>query len=161
MGLQKAFTVFGILAILTLLNLLVVTNPGMAGKIGNENISSQEIASNNQDKETHFFAFAMEKSVEGLSKFISFTGFRNATFGNIMMIVVGLFFMFLAIRYDYEPLLLIPIGTGIVIGNIPFYQDGGVNLQLGIYQDGSVLNYLYYGVTKGIYPPSFFLGLAQ
>lgn len=159
MGLQKAFTVFGILAILTLLNLLVVTNPGMAGKIGDENISSQNVSSNNQDKDTHFFAFAMEKSAEGLSKFLSFTGFRNATLGNIMMIIVGLFFMFLAIKYDYEPLLLIPIGTGIIIGNIPFYQDGGVNLQLGIYQEGSVLNYLYYGVTTGIYPSLIFLGI--
>jgi carboxybiotin decarboxylase len=159
MGLQKAFTVFGILALLTLLNLLVVTNPGMAEKVGNENISSQNIAKNNQDADVPFFAFAMEKSIEGLTKFLSFTGFRNATLGNIMMIIVGLFFMFLAIRYDYEPLLLIPIGTGVVIGNIPFFQDGGVNLQLGIYQDGSVLNYLYYGVTKGIYPPLIFLGI--
>ncbi len=159
MGLQKAFTVFGILALLTLLNLLVVTNPGMAEKVGNENISSQNIAKSNQDADVPFFAFAAEKSLEGLTKFLSFTGFRNATLGNIMMIIVGLFFMFLAIRYDYEPLLLIPIGTGVVIGNIPFFQDGGVNLQLGIYQDGSVLNYLYYGVTKGIYPPLIFLGI--
>lgn len=159
MGLQKAFTVFGILVLLTLLNLLIVTNPGMAEKVGNENISSQTVTKNNQDANASFFAFAMEKSIEGLTKFLSFTGFRNATLGNIMMIIVGLFFMFLAIRYDYEPLLLIPIGTGIVIGNIPFFQDGGVNLQLGIYQDGSVLNYLYYGVTKGIYPPLIFLGI--
>jgi carboxybiotin decarboxylase len=75
------------------------------------------------------------------------------------MIVVGLIFIYLAIRYNYEPLLLIPIGTGILIGNIPFFQDGGVNLQLGIYQEGSVLNYLYFGVMKGIYPPLIFLGI--
>jgi oxaloacetate decarboxylase beta subunit len=75
------------------------------------------------------------------------------------MIAVGLLFIFLAIRFDYEPLLLVPIGTGIIIGNVPFFQDGGVNLQLGIYQQGSVLNYLYYGVVKGIYPPLIFLGI--
>ncbi|MFW5645377.1 MAG: sodium ion-translocating decarboxylase subunit beta [Bacteroidota bacterium] len=75
------------------------------------------------------------------------------------MILVGLFFIFLAIRYDYEPLLLIPIGTGIIIGNIPFLQGEDINLQLGIYQDGSVLNYLYFGVVKGIYPPLIFLGI--
>ncbi len=69
-----------------------------------------------------------------------------------MMIFVGLFFIFLAIRYNYEPLLLVPIGSGILIGNVPFFQDGGVNLQLGIYQEGSVMNYLYFGVLKGIYP---------
>ncbi|PLX05491.1 MAG: glutaconyl-CoA decarboxylase subunit beta [Marinilabiliales bacterium] len=100
-----------------------------------------------------------EGPLDGVYKFLSYTGFRNAKFGNIIMIVVGLVFIFLAIKYDYEPLLLIPIGTGIIIGNIPFFQDGGINLQLGIYQDGSVLNYLYYGVTKGIYPPLIFLGI--
>jgi oxaloacetate decarboxylase beta subunit len=75
------------------------------------------------------------------------------------MIVVGLFFIYLAIKYDYEPLLLIPIGTGIILGNIPFYQEGGMNLQIGIYQEGSVLNYLYFGVEKGVYPPLIFLGI--
>ncbi len=97
--------------------------------------------------------------LNGIQKFISFTGFRNASSGNLIMIAVGLLFIFLAIRFDYEPLLLIPIGTGIIIGNIPFFQDGGINLQLGIYQKGSVLNYLYYGVVKGIYPPLIFLGI--
>jgi oxaloacetate decarboxylase beta subunit len=75
------------------------------------------------------------------------------------MIFVGLIFIFLAIRFEYEPLLLIPIGTGIIIGNIPFLQGEGINLQLGIYQKGSVLNYLYFGVVKGIYPPLIFLGI--
>jgi Na+-transporting methylmalonyl-CoA/oxaloacetate decarboxylase beta subunit len=51
--------------------------------------------------------------------------------------------------------LLIPIGTGILIGNIPI-QEG---FQIGIYEEGSVLNYLYFGVTKGIYPPLIFLGI--
>jgi oxaloacetate decarboxylase beta subunit len=96
---------------------------------------------------------------EGVNKFFSYTGFRNATPGNIIMILVGLIFIFLAIKYDYEPLLLIPIGTGVIIGNVPFFQDGGINLQLGIYQEGSVLNYLYFGVVKGIYPPLIFLGI--
>jgi sodium ion-translocating decarboxylase beta subunit len=73
------------------------------------------------------------------------------------MILVGLFFIFLAIRYNYEPLLLIPIGTGILIGNIPFMLNAG--LRLGIYEDNSVMNYLYFGVVKGIYPPLIFLGI--
>ena len=76
-----------------------------------------------------------------------------------MMIIVGLVFIFLAIKYDYEPLLLIPIGTGIIIGNIPFFQDGGYNLQLGIYQSGSVMNYLYFGVLKGSLPSSYIPGI--
>ena len=93
--------------------------------------------------------------VEGLLHFWDYTGFSNATFGNFIMIAVGLFFIFLAIRFHYEPLLLIPIGTGILLGNIPFPEGAGV----GIYEEGSVLNYLYFGVTQGIYPPLIFLGI--
>ncbi len=95
------------------------------------------------------------ETIRGLSKFMSFTGFANVTIGHIVMIVVGLLFIWLAIKYDYEPLLLIPIGTGILIGNIPFV--GGY--QVGIYEPGSVLNYLHFGVLKGIYPPLIFLGI--
>ncbi|MCU0363914.1 MAG: sodium ion-translocating decarboxylase subunit beta, partial [Bacteroidales bacterium] len=89
----------------------------------------------------------------------SYTGFRNMTTGHFVMIIIGLIFLFLAIKFDYEPLLLVPIGTGILLGNIPFYQEAGLNLQIGVYQQGSVLNYLYFGVLKGIYPPLIFLGL--
>ncbi|MBB6460852.1 sodium ion-translocating decarboxylase subunit beta [Flammeovirga kamogawensis] len=94
-------------------------------------------------------------ALEGLTNFISLTGFANLTLPNFAMICVGLFFIFLAIKYDYEPLLLIPIGTGVIIGNIPFIAGN----QIGIYEDGSVLNYLYFGVQKGIYPPLIFLGI--
>lgn len=97
--------------------------------------------------------------LEGLKQFWDYTGFRNASRGNLIMIAVGLFFIFLAVRYEYEPLLLVPIGVGILIGNIPFFNEGGVNLQVGIYQQGSVLNYLYFGVMKGVYPPLIFLGI--
>ena len=97
--------------------------------------------------------------VSGLKQFWAFTGFRNARSGNLIMMALGLLFIFLAIRYEYEPLLLVPIGTGILIGNIPFFSDGGMNLQVGIYQQGSVLNYLYFGVLKGVYPPLIFLGI--
>lgn len=101
----------------------------------------------------------VEGALNGLKQFFNYSGFKNATSGHLIMILVGLFFIFLAIRYDYEPLLLIPIGTGIIIGNIPFFQEEGFNLQLGIYQEGSVMNYLYFGVVKGIYPPLIFLGI--
>jgi carboxybiotin decarboxylase len=94
-----------------------------------------------------------------LEKLIAFTGFANVTTGNLVMILVGIVAIYLAIKKDFEPLLLIPIGFGILIGNIPFYTTGGVNLEIGLYQEGSVLNYLYYGVIKGIYPPLIFLGI--
>jgi sodium ion-translocating decarboxylase beta subunit len=101
----------------------------------------------------------MNIAFEGLKQFYSYTGFANATKGHLLMIAVGLLFIFLAIRYEYEPLLLIPIGTGVILGNIPFLQAEGLNLQVGIYQEGSVLRFLYFGVEKGIYPPLIFLGI--
>lgn len=93
---------------------------------------------------------------ENMQTFLSYTGFANATGGHLIMILVGLLFIFLAIRYEFEPMLLIPIGFGILIGNIPF-KDAG--LQVGIYEEGSVLNILYQGVVKGWYPPLIFLGI--
>ena len=177
---------------------------------------------------------------DGLRKFWILTGFRNCKIGNIIMILVGILFIFLAVRFEFEPMLLIPIGTGIICGNIPFFQGYGVNLadamvyaqnaidsgafsfdlttakalltevfngandknmvlseaikvvdkmnmadfgiaaanieevklfmnqvfeagelnlQTGLYQKGSVLNYLYFGVTSGVYPPLIFLGI--
>ena len=95
--------------------------------------------------------------MEGLFRFIHFTGFYNVTIGHLVMITVGLLFIYLAIKKDYEPLLLVPIGFGILIGNIPFWEN--IGLQLGIYEQGSVMNYLYQGVLKGIYPPLIFLGI--
>ena len=181
-----------------------------------------------------------ERLSEGLHNFWLLTGFRNCKLGNIIMILVGILFIFLAIRFEFEPMLLIPIGTGIIVGNIPFFQGFGVtfadamanlqaldpatlnfdmdtakallvavfgdspgdkhmvlseaiksvehlnmadyglvnndiegvkglmtsvfqsgelNLQTGLYQKGSVLNYLYFGVTSGVYPPLIFLGI--
>ncbi|MDR0757973.1 MAG: sodium ion-translocating decarboxylase subunit beta [Tannerella sp.] len=93
---------------------------------------------------------------ENIQLFLTYTGFYNLTWGHLAMILVGLIFIFLAIRYEFEPMLLIPIGFGILIGNIPF-KDAG--LQIGIYEEGSVLNILYQGVRQGWYPPLIFLGI--
>ena len=95
--------------------------------------------------------------MKGLENFYHYTGFYNVELGHIIMIIVALVFLYLAIKKDYEPLLLVPIGFGIIIGNIPYLQ--GADLQLGIYEQGSVLNYLYQGVLKGVYPPLIFLGI--
>lgn len=95
--------------------------------------------------------------MEGLRRFIELTGFSNLTIGHLVMILIGLIFIYLAIKKEYEPLLLIPIGFGILLGNIPFIEN--IGMQIGIYEDGSVLNYLYFGVLKGIYPPLIFLGI--
>lgn len=89
--------------------------------------------------------------------FISYTGFANAEVGNLAMIIVGAFFIWLAIKKDFEPLLLVPIGLGIILGNIPFRADAG--LEIGLYEDNSVLNIFYQSVRQGWYPPLVFLGI--
>ena len=99
----------------------------------------------------------IEQFINGFTQFYQYTGFANATIGHLVMLLVGSFFIYLGIAKEYEPLLLVPIGFGILVGNIPFFE--GVGLQLGIYEEGSVLNILYFGVMKGIYPPLIFLGI--
>ena len=91
-----------------------------------------------------------------LSDFLTYTGFANVEWANIIMIAVGVFFIWLAIKKDFEPLLLIPIGLGIILGNIPFKAAG---LEIGLYEDNSVLNIFYQGVRLGWYPPLVFLGI--
>jgi oxaloacetate decarboxylase beta subunit len=93
--------------------------------------------------------------VKILFEFLNTTGFAMMTWGNAIMIVVGIFFVCLAIIKDYEPLLLLPIGFGAVVGNIPSIQG----MALSVYDEGSVLSYLYFGVSKGIFPPLIFLGI--
>ena len=100
-----------------------------------------------------FFDF----TVHGFDQFMRYTAFANFTLGHLIMIIVALIFLYLAIAKDYEPLLLVPIGFGILIGNVPFLENAG--LQIGIYEKGSVLNYLYFGVSQGVYPPLIFLGI--
>lgn len=97
----------------------------------------------------------MNTIFESLLQFFQYTGFANMTFKHAVMIFIGIVFIYLAIKKDWEPLLLIPIGFGMVIGNIPFVSG----LNIGIYEEGSVMNILYQGVQKGWYPPLIFLGI--
>ena len=123
--------------------------------------------------------------MEILQQFLRTTGYANLTFGNTLMMVIGIVFITLAIVKHYEPLLLVPIGMGIIIGNIPpiqgmplgVYHQGGIVIEDGRvaiekkttvagetkeqvkYRDGSVLSYFYFGVSQGIFPPLIFLGI--
>jgi len=90
-----------------------------------------------------------------LMQFISNTGFALADYRHLIMIGIGMLFIYLGIAKHYEPLLLVPIGFGILLGNIPVFKGLG----LGIYESNSVLHYLYFGVTSGIYPPLIFMGI--
>lgn len=97
--------------------------------------------------------------METLNSFLRTTGFWNLIVnfgdGNLLMILIGMVFIGLAIAKHYEPLLLIPIGFGMIVGNIPASKD----MALSVYDEGSVLQVLYYGVKNGIYPPLIFLGI--
>ena len=94
--------------------------------------------------------------MEMLLKFYETTGFASMNGQSAIMIVIGLVFLFLAIRLKYEPLLLVPIGLGMILGNIPYPADGPA---LGSDDVGSVFHYIYQGVKLGIYPPLIFLGI--
>ena len=142
---KKFITVIGIISLLSIITFFVKAET-----------SNTETTTEIVQETEHS---AMDKAISGIDTFWKYTGFRNIATGNMIMLLVGLFFIFLAIKYDYEPLLLIPIGVGILIGNIPFLDDPNINLQLGVYQEGSVMNYLYQGVLKGVYPPLIFLGI--
>ncbi|QDV68758.1 Glutaconyl-CoA decarboxylase subunit beta [Rosistilla carotiformis] len=104
-----------------------------------------------------------------LLDFLDTTGFAAMSAGNAIMILVGIVFIGLAIVKDYEPLLLVPIGMGAIVGNIPVIEGMAMGvydqhrwiMDNGVieYQPGSVLSYLYLGVSLGIYPPLIFLGI--
>ena len=139
-----------VLLIFSVLSLLIFIRPalGLNSNDNNDNLTTS--VSVDQAKESSY-----NGAFEGIKQFYNYTGFANATLGNIIMIFIGIIFIYLGIKFDYEPLLLIPIGAGVIIGNIPFVAGN----QTGIYETGSVLNYLYFGVVKGIYPPLIFLGI--
>lgn len=97
----------------------------------------------------------MNNITDSISQFLNFTGFANMSWLHMVMICIGILFITLAIKKEWEPMLLVPIGFGIIIGNIPFAEG----FQIGLYEEGSVMNILYQGVLKGWYPPLIFLGI--
>jgi len=95
-------------------------------------------------------------------RIIQTTGFANITSGNLIMMCIGGVALYLAIVKKYEPLLLLPIGFGVIVGNIPYDPA----LPLGVYDtvangasQNSVFSLIYFGVTSGVFPPLIFLGI--
>ncbi len=87
----------------------------------------------------------------GLNEFISLTKLEwTLGVGRFVMICVGLLLLYLAIFRGFEPLLLVPIGFGAIISNIPLAGMAGPDGILGI---------LFEGVNLGIYPLFIFLGV--
>ena len=93
--------------------------------------------------------------MSGLIKYLESSGFANLTIPNAVMILFGILFIYLAVTKGWEPLLLVPIGFGMIVGNIPF----PLGSKIGVFESGSFLNYVYLGVKNGIFPPLIFLGI--
>jgi len=104
------------------------------------------------------------------NEIMSGTGFANLSYRNIIMILIGIFFIYISIKKDYEPLLLVPIGFGIILGNIPLPLQLFDNISVYMIDPitseytfnttgGSVMGLLYYGVRYGLLPPLIFLGI--
>jgi len=105
-----------------------------------------------------------------IEEILSGTGFANITFKNTLMIIIGIFFIYIAIKKEYEPLLLVPIGFGIILGNIPIPIQlfNSISIYMidpftGSYSfntaGNSVMGIIYSGVRFGIFPPLIFLGI--
>lgn len=141
---KKILIIFGVISMLVCLRPVLGLNSNSVNTI-------TTVEQTNDVSENAF----IKEAFNGIKQFYQYTGFSNATSGHLIMIFIGIIFIYLGIKFDYEPLLLIPIGTGVMIGNIPFVAG----FQTGIYETGSVLNYLYFGVVKGVYPPLIFLGI--
>ncbi|MCU0735891.1 MAG: sodium ion-translocating decarboxylase subunit beta, partial [Methylotetracoccus sp.] len=85
-----------------------------------------------------------------LSELWSSTGLFSIQWGQVIMMVVGFLLIYLAVRKGFEPLLLLPIGFGAVLSNVPV---------AGIADEGGLLYYLYFGIKSGIFPLLIFLGV--
>jgi len=145
---KKVIIIFCVLSLLIFIRPALGLGTNTSSNSINSSVTTEQVE-NVEESDSYSGAF------KGIKQFYNYTGFANVTSGHATMIVIGIVFIFLGIKYDYEPLLLIPIGTGVILGNIPFVAGN----QTGIYETGSVLNYLYFGVVKGIYPPLIFLGI--
>jgi len=89
--------------------------------------------------------------MDGLITLWSETGIAHFELGQICMIAVGCVLLFLAISKGFEPLLLLPIGFGAILANIP---------NAGFTEPGGLLYYVYYiGIESGVFPLLIFMGV--
>jgi sodium ion-translocating decarboxylase beta subunit len=88
--------------------------------------------------------------MEGLIQLWQSTGLSNFQTGQAVMMAVGFLLLYLAIKKEFEPLLLLPIGFGAVLSNIPV---------AGIAEEGGLLSYLYLGIKSGVFPLLIFMGV--
>ncbi len=124
----------------------------------------------NLEVETRYAELKTGQFENYAEQIVSSTGFLNITIGNLVMMVIGLIFIYIAIAKDYEPLLLVPIGFGILLGNIPIplsmfnsisiYMIDPITHKYVFNTSGnSVMGIIYTLVTNGVFPPLIFLGI--
>lgn len=92
----------------------------------------------------------MNRLSSPVADFISVTGFSGLAAGDVLMLGISCLLLYLAIRKGFEPLLLVPIGFGMLLSNLP---------GTGIFDDGGLIRYFYFGVKAGVFPPLIFLGI--
>lgn len=88
--------------------------------------------------------------MDGLLQLWASTGLSNFNAEQAVMMSVGFGLLYLAIKKEFEPLLLLPIGFGAVLSNIP---------TAGIAEEGGLLSYLYFGIKSGLFPLLIFMGV--
>ena len=102
----------------------------------------------------------MEYVANTLSNLLHQTAFLNLTWGNYVMMIVAFVFLYLAIRHDFEPLLLVPIAFGMLLVNI--YPDIITDLStdiLGVEHAGGLMHYFYILDEAAILPSLIFMGV--
>ena len=88
--------------------------------------------------------------IDLIMRFLDSTALTALTWQNLVMIAVGCLLIYLGIVKQFEPLLLIPIGFGAILANIPM---------TGMLSDTGLLHYFYFGIKAAIFPPLIFMGI--
>jgi oxaloacetate decarboxylase beta subunit len=111
--------------------------------------------------------------VESFSKLVNMSGFVNMTWQQLVMMFISAILIYLAIKKQYEPLLLLPIAFGMMLTNLPLSElmhmelftppaghEAGFHIIFQeVVEKGGLLDFLYLGVKLGIYPSLIFLGV--
>ena len=92
----------------------------------------------------------MSRLFSSVADFISLTGFSSLGYGDVLMLAISCLLLYLAIQKGFEPLLLVPIGFGMLLSNLP---------ETGIFDEGGLIRYFYFGVKAGVFPPLIFMGI--
>jgi oxaloacetate decarboxylase beta subunit len=103
---------------------------------------------------------------ESFAKIVDSSGFAHITWQAVVMMFIAAILIYLAIKKQYEPLLLLPIAFGMLLTNLPlgelihmnFYNTGEIDFDQ-IFHEGGLLDILYLGVKLGIYPSLIFMGV--